>query len=374
MMAVTKKDYYEILGVPRNATKEEIKRAYRRLALKYHPDKNPDNRKEAEEKFKEISEAYEVLMDDHKRALYDKYGHAGVEGTFGEQGFTWEHFTHFDDLRDIFGEFFDNIVRDFGIGGSIFQDLFGTRTRVRHRGEDLRIVLPLELEEIIKGTTKTIKYTRQVICPACNGRGGTTQTCPVCRGSGQIQRVSENVFGRFVSVTTCPECGGTGTILASRCNVCGGRGRVPKKERVEVRIPAGVRNGDTLTIKGKGNISSDGGPPGDLLVTINEKPHPVFKRKGNDVMVRLEVPFTTFVLGGTVEVPTPDGKSVTVKIAPGTPDGKVIRLTGRGIPNVNGWGRGDEIVELHVKIPKDLPRDIKRKLEEIAPYLARKKS
>ena len=366
----TKRDYYEILGVTRTATAEEIKTAYRKLAMKYHPDRNQGN-KEAEEKFKEVAEAYEVLSDPEKRARYDRFGHEGVRGAAG--GGTYHD--PFDIFREVFGGGF----------GSIFDDLFGDTGARRsagprkQRGNDLQIRLKLSLEEIATGVTKQLKIKKQVVCQECGGsgvaRGSRPQTCPMCHGSGEVREVSQSIFGRFVNITTCPRCGGTGSIVTDPCPVCRGEGRVHGEETIEVSIPPGVSEGNYLTLRGKGNVGPNGGPAGDLIVVIQEKPHEFFTRNGNDVIFELPLSFPQVALGTEVEIPTLelenyDGKRrnklVKINIPPGTQSGKVFRLRGKGIPELQGHRRGDLLIEVKVWTPTKLTPRERELLEELS--------
>jgi len=370
----TKRDYYQVLGVSRDASEDEIRKAYRRLAMKYHPDKNPDNRKEAEEKFKEISEAYEVLMDKDKRARYDAYGHAGVEGDFGPGGFTWQDFTRAADIEDIFGDVFKDF---FGFGeGSIFDRIFGTRREeeayesYRGRGENLKVRLHLSLKEIATGTTKQIKLRRYEKCTACNGTGGKSKICSACGGSGRVRRVSSSIFGQFVNITTCPTCGGKGRVKSDPCKYCRGTGRVQKTSTISVKIPAGVSSGNYIPLKGQGNAGSNGGPPGDLIVLIEEKKDDVFERQGDDVFVKVPISFPIAALGGKVRIPTLDGE-VRVTIPPGTQSGKLLKLKGKGIPRLHGYGRGDQIVEVVVRTPQRLTKEAKELIKKLAEELGK---
>ncbi|NPA34901.1 MAG: molecular chaperone DnaJ [Chlorobi bacterium] len=363
---MAKKDYYEILGVSRDASQDEIKRAYRKLAMKYHPDRNPDD-KEAEEKFKEITEAYEVLSDPEKRARYDRYGHAGVSGQTTTQ--------HMD---------IEEIIRHFSdiFGGSDFGDPFdvffgGTTTRRRkqrwrsRRGEDIRIRVSVSLEDIAKGTTKKVKIKKYVPCSVCHGTGlkpGTTQqTCPTCKGTGYVRRVKHTVFGVLQTTTTCPTCGGTGKIVEP-CSACGGEGRVKGEEVVTIEIPPGAREGTAIEIRGKGHAGVRGGPPGNLIVEIVEEPHPIFIRDGNNVIMELWLSYPEAVLGTTVEVPTLTGKA-RVKIPPGTSSGEILRLKNKGLPSVEGYGKGDQLIIVQIYAPsKDkLSSDTRQQIEELAP-------
>ncbi len=360
-----KKDYYAILGVPRDASPEEIKRAYRRLALKYHPDRvPPEKKKETEEKFKEISEAYEVLMDPEKRRIYDTYG--DVQFSSGPN-FTWQDFSHFEDLRDIFGDFFSDI----------FESFFGVpRTRprqTRRRGEDLKISLELTLEEIARGTTKRIELRRYERCEACGGTGSETGrlvTCPTCGGTGFVREVRQAFFFQIAQTRTCPTCGGEGVVPERACRVCGGTGRVPKTVKLEIKVPKGVRDGETLRLRGQGNAGLRGGEPGDLFAVIRELPHPVFKRRGDDLEAELSVPFPLAALGGEARFEGLSGEEVRLKISPGTQPGQVYRVKGKGMPRLEG-GRGDLLVKVRVEVPKKLGRKERKLLEELGELLGR---
>lgn len=353
-----KKDYYEVLGVPKTATKDELKKAYRKLALKYHPDKNPGD-KVAEEKFKEAAEAYDVLSDDDKRAKYDQwgpsmgpsgFGGAGGAGGFSAGGMSMEDiFSHFG---DIFGGGSYGGFGGFGsaAGGS-------PRRRRQPKGGDLRVKVKMTLQEIATGTTKKLKIPRFVQCQHCNGTGakdGTAfQTCPRCHGSGQIEHVQQTFLGPMQSTATCPECEGAGKTITQKCQYCGGEGIVRQEEVIEFSIPAGVTDGMTLSLKGKGNAARHGGINGDLLVVIEEVPNPDLIRDGNDVIYNLMLDIPTAALGGSVEIPTITGKA-RVKIPAGTQPGKVLRLRGKGLPSSEGYGTGDELVNIMVYIPENL--------------------
>jgi len=364
-----KRDYYEILGVSRDASPEEIKKAYRKLALKYHPDRHPPEKKKwAEEKFKEISEAYEVLMDPEKRRLYDAYGHEGVSQTFREGNFSWQDFRHFDDLRDIFGGDFGRFFSD------LLEQFFGGRpaaTRARRptdtapRGEDIRIRLALTLEEIARGVEKTIRIKHYERCDACHGTGSRTgqrTLCPVCGGTGVVQTRSRSLFFDMVRTAPCPRCEGRGWILPDPCPVCQGTGRVLKTRTLKIRIPRGVEEGQYLTLRGQGNVGPWGGPPGDLLVSIEEKPHPRFQRKGDDLYTTVEIPYSTAVLGGKIEVQDILGEGVRIEIPPGTPSHIQLRVRGRGMPRLRG-GRGDLWVRVVIQVPK--PQDLSPEQREL---------
>ncbi len=344
---MAKRDYYEILEVPRNATEEEIKKAYRQKALKYHPDRNPGD-KEAEEKFKEAAEAYEVLSDPEKRRRYDQFGHAGVGGAAGG-GFGGG--MSMDDIFSNFGDIFES----FGFGG------FGGSTRSRsrrvNRGANLRVKVALTLEEIAKGAHKKLKLNKYVVCDACQGSGARMgsghNTCPTCRGTGQITQVTNTFLGRMQTTTTCPQCGGEGRIIADKCPKCYGDGIVKGEEIVEVDIPAGVAEGMTLSLSGKGNAGPRGGIPGDLLIVVEELPHAHFQREGTHLLYEHYLSIPEAILGTSVEIPTLEGKA-RIKIEPGTQPGKILRLKGKGLPDVNGYSRGDLLVTLNVWIPKNL--------------------
>jgi len=360
---MAKKDYYEILGVPRDASPEEIKKAYRRLAVKYHPDRNPENKKEAEEKFKEISEAYEVLIDPEKRRIYDQYGHEGLKGYFRQGDFTWSDFTHFDDLKDIF--------KDLGFGFNFFDEIFdfftgGRRATTRRerktsrKGEDLRISIPLSLEEIAKGTTKKIKIRRLEKCTACGGTGsrdGKVTTCPTCGGTGVVRKVTRTIFGQFIQESTCPTCHGEGAVIQNPCPVCGGTGRVKKEKELEIKIPPGVREGEYLIIRGEGNAGLKGGGYGDLYVFIQEKPHEIYKREGEDLYIDLPITPSEAALGERFEIETIHGKKLKIDIPPGAETGTLIKVRGEGI--LRNGRRGDLYIRLVVVTPKKLSKEMK---------------
>ncbi|HIE06096.1 MAG TPA: molecular chaperone DnaJ [bacterium (Candidatus Stahlbacteria)] len=353
---MAKRDYYEILGISRNASADEIKQAYRSLAKKYHPDLNPDNCKEAEEKFKEVSEAYEVLMDPEKKRLYDQFGHEGVKQTFRTGGFTWDDFTHFTDLGDILGEFF---------GGSIFGDLFGSRKAKRvRRGGNIHVELTIGLEDIVSGLKKTILLNRYEDCSACGGKGGTdAKTCPACRGSGQVRTQTRSFFGSFLRVGPCPQCNGSGVIVTNICGKCKGSGRVRKKAKIEVKIPAGVRQGNYITLRGQGHW--DQGGRGDVIIEIKEKTHPLFLVKGDNLELEVIVPYSMLILGGKIEIPTLNG-SQKLKISPYTPPGTKFKFNNEGLSRYHG-GRGHLLVTVNADLPKK-GRDIERLIKELRDY------
>ncbi len=350
-----KRDYYEVLGLSRTATKEEIKKAYRRLARQYHPDlnKSPD----AEGKFKEINEAYEVLSDDQRRATYDRFGHAGLEGGFSDFG-------GFSDPFDIFERIFTGFAR-------------GARSRRGpRRGADLRYDLTITFEEAVFGAEKEIEIARMDTCPQCRGSGAEPGTspirCPECGGSGEVRRVQQSILGSFVSVSTCPRCDGEGEVVNTPCANCGGRGRVRTPHRIQIKIPAGVDDGTQVRLAGEGESGQHGGPPGNLYVVLKVKPHPIFQRRENDILVDLYINVAQAALGDTVSVPTIDGTAQLV-IPPGTQSGKVFRIRGKGVPYLRRNGRGDQLVTTHVEIPKRLTPEQKALFEELAESLGRER-
>ncbi|MDA0746494.1 MAG: molecular chaperone DnaJ, partial [bacterium] len=319
---MAKRDYYEVLGIEKNATESEIKKAYRRQAMKNHPDRNPEDA-EADARFKESAEAFEVLGDPQKRQVYDQYGHQGLGGPFQGGGFQWSDFTHASDFQDIFSNL------DDVFGGSIFGDLFGGRQgggrRGPQAGEDLRISLKLTMEEIAEGAQKKIKLTRMEACGTCSGSGakgesGTT-TCSVCKGMGQVRQASRSLFGQFVNVTTCPQCQGEGKVVREPCPDCRGEGRVKKAANLTVNVPAGVSDGNYIPLRGQGSVGRRGGPAGDCMVFMEEAEHDLFERHGNDILFELPVSFSQAALGAEVKVPTLNGKA-EMKVPPGTQSGQ----------------------------------------------------
>ncbi len=358
-----KRDYYEVLGVAKNANADEIKKAYRKAAIKYHPDKNPGD-KDAEEKFKEAAEAYDVLSNPDKRARYDQFGHAGMSGAAGGGaggfgggfgGFSMEDI--FSQFGDIFGGHFGGGFRSSGGGRSV------------NRGSDIRVKVRLTLQEIAEGVTKKLKINKTVACDRCGGTGAKDSssygTCTTCNGTGYVMTVQNTFFGRMQSQSVCPTCGGEGKIITAKCDKCGGEGTERGQEVIEIKIPAGVGEGMVLTVSGKGNAARHGGVNGDLQVLIEEEQHPELLRDGNDLIHNLNIPVTTALLGGSVEVPTVDGRA-KIKIAPGTHAGKVLRLAGKGLPEVNGYGRGDELIVIDITIPDRLTKEEKRLVEQLA--------
>ena len=362
-----KRDYYDVLGVERTAAPGEIKRAYRKLAMQFHPDRVPaDQKAGAEEKFKEVSEAYEVLADEPKRALYDQYGHAGVEQqVWGGQGFDWSRFTHAGDVEDIFGEDF---LRDF-FGGSIFGDFFGTRRAPGpRRGADLRYDLEIDLEDAFRGPRKTIEVPHSVRCDRCQGtgaEGGRVTRCPQCSGSGQVSRVQQRGYTRMVSITTCPRCRGRGQWAERPCAACDGAGVQQETSAYGVDIPVGAEDGMRLRLAGKGEADPRGGPPGDLYLVLHVRPHPMFRRQGSDVVMDLSITFAQAALGAEVEVPTLDG-SARLRIAPGTQTHTFLRLRGKGMPDPDRGHRGDQLVRVTLVTPSNLTPEERRFFEELA--------
>ncbi len=356
---MAKRDYYEILGVDRNASIEEIKSQYRKLAMQYHPDRNPGN-KEAEEKFKEATEAYGVLIDENKRRQYDRYGHDGLRNA----GYSPD-FTNIDDIFSTFSDIF---------GGSIFDDFFGTSRRTTNRrtyverGSDIKIRLKLSLEEIATGTEKTIKLNRYVKCNTCNGTGAKSgtgyTTCYSCHGTGEIRQVTRSIFGQMVNISTCPTCNGTGQIIKEKCPACNGEGRVQIEDTVKVTIPAGVEQGNYLPIQGKGNTGRRGGTTGDLIVIIEEKEHELFSRRGNDIIYHHLISFPTAALGGTIEVPTLYGPH-KITIEPGTQPGTTISIKEHGLPNLNTYHKGDQFVIINIYVPQKLDPKEKSMLKDL---------
>jgi molecular chaperone DnaJ len=348
---MAKRDYYDILEVNRNATPEEIKKAYRKMALKYHPDKNPDD-PQAEGKFKEAAEAYEVLGDQDKRGRYDRYGHDGVKnGPGGAHGMSMDDI--FSQFGDIFGDAFGGA---FGFGNR-----GGGRARQRvNRGSNLRVKVKLTMEEIATGVEKKIKVSKYVSCDACHGsgaeKGSSYSTCTTCGGRGQVTRVTSTFLGHMQTTTTCPACDGQGTVIATKCNKCAGNGIIKGEEVISIRIPAGVADGMQLSMSGKGNAGPRSGIPGDLIILVEEQEHEDFERDGQNLIYELFVSLPDAALGNTVDVPTLEGKA-RIKIEPCTQSGKVLRLKGKGLPDVHGYSRGDMLVNISVWTPRNLTRE-----------------
>ncbi|MBS7156926.1 MAG: molecular chaperone DnaJ [Sanguibacteroides justesenii] len=355
-----KRDYYEVLGVSKSADATEIKKAYRKLALKYHPDKNPGD-KEAEEKFKEAAEAYDVLSNEEKRHRYDQFGHAGVGGA-GQGGFGGG--MSMDDIFSQFGDIFGSFGGFSGFGG--FGGGRGSR-RV-NRGTNLRVKVKMSLQEIATGIEKKIKVKKYVACQHCNGTGArdgkSYSTCSTCKGSGQVTRVQNTILGAMQTTSTCPTCEGEGKIINEKCTFCNGEGVLMSEEVISINIPAGVAEGMQLSLSGKGNAARRGGVNGDLIVLIEEEEHPELVRDGNDLLYNVFIGYPEAVLGETVEIPTIEGK-VKVKIEAGTQPGRILRLRGKGLPDVNGYGKGDLLAKVNVWIPKNLSKDEKKLVEKM---------
>jgi len=359
---MSKKDYYEVLGVSQDAQTDEIKKTYRKLAMKYHPDRNTGD-KNAEDKFKEIGEAYSVLSDEQKRARYDRFGHQGVQGgNSGFGGFSQggEGFDPFDLFKSVFG----------GFGGGMGDDIFGKssgRRRGPNRGNDLSLNVNLTLEEIAEGTTKKLKIKYQAPCSNCSGSGskdGHKTTCSTCQGAGEVKRVVDTMIGRVVNVTTCPNCGGEGTVVADPCRTCNGSGLIRDEKVVSIKVPPGVSEGNYMRMRGKGNHGVRGGPPGDILVGFEEIPHKYFSRHGNDIVYELTISYPAAVLGTSIEVPT-ISNITKMNIPTGTVSGKLFKLRGKGISDVNERGKGDQIVKIVIDVPKKVGAKEKKLLEEL---------
>ena len=360
---MSKRDYYEILGVNKTASADEIKKAYRKVAMQFHPDRTPGD-KSAEEKFKEAAEAYEVLSDADKKAQYDRYGHAGVSGNgrgFSGGGMNMEDiFSQFGDVfgDDLFGSF-------FGGGGGR-----GRTSRAKGiRGSNLRVKIKLSYEEIAKGVTKNIKVKKHVVCTTCSGSGakdkGSIQTCGTCGGSGQVRRVTNTFIGQMQTVTTCPTCNGEGSTITVKCAACKGEGRIYGEEAMSIEIPAGVQEGMQLNLSGKGNAGERGGAPGDLIILIEEEPHKELQRDGMNVAYDLHISFTDAVFGTQLEVPTIDGRA-KIKIPAGTQSGKIFRLKGKGFPAVNSYQKGDQLIHVNIWTPQNVSAEEKSMLEKMS--------
>jgi len=351
-----KRDYYEVLGVQKGASEDELKKAYRRLARKYHPDLNKDN-PAAADKFKEVNEAYEVLSDKDKRAKYDQFGFAGVDPTYGGGG--GSGFGGFDmgDLGDLFGSFFGG-----GFGSSR-----SSRRNAPQRGDSIRQNIMLSFEEAAFGCEKEISVSRVEVCGDCGGtgaqRGTSSETCPHCRGTGTVTQSQRTPLGMFQTQSSCPNCRGTGKIIKKPCTACNGSGRVRKTRKFKVNIPAGIDDGQSIPQRGQGNAGINGGPAGDLFVTVSIRPHPLFTRERSDVMVDIPISFAQAALGDTLQVPTIDGR-VEYRMPEGTQTGTVFRMRGKGIQNVNGRGRGDHYVRVNIEVPRNLSEKQKRLLRE----------
>jgi molecular chaperone DnaJ len=362
---MAKEDYYELLGVEKGASEDELKKAYRKKAIQYHPDKNPGN-KEAEEMFKKISEAYEVLKDPDKRAAYDRYGHAAFQGPGG--GPTSQRGPSgagFHDPFDIFREVFGQGGGGMGGGGSIFEEMFGGGREGGRDGADLRYDLEISLEDAARGVEKEISFRKLVSCERCDGSGAEPgskrTTCPTCHGTGQVRRSG----GIIVFTQTCPTCGGAGSRVEKLCTACHGEGRVPKTTKLNVRIPEGVDSGSRLRSAGNGEAGLAGGQPGDLYIVITVKDHELFERHGDDLFCEIPIKFTLATLGGTIEVPTLSGKA-SLKLPVATQSGTTFRLRGKGMPHLRGGGQGDQLIRVNVEVPTSLTAEQRKVLEEFA--------
>src|SRR6187401_3006925 len=360
---MSKRDYYEILGVDKTASADEIKKAYRKVAMQFHPDRNPGN-KSAEDKFKEAAEAYEVLSDADKKAQYDRYGHAGVSSNGrGFSGGCMNMEDIFSQFGDVFGE---NLFGSFFGGGGGR----GRTSRARGiRGSNLRVKIKLTYEEIAKGVTKNIKVKKHVVCNTCSGSGakdkGSVQTCGTCGGSGQVRRVTNTFIGQMQTVTTCPTCNGEGSTITAKCAACKGEGRVYGEDAISIDIPAGVQEGMQLNLSGKGNAGERGGAPGDLIILIEEEAHKELQRDGLNVAFELHITFPDAVFGTQVEVPTIDGRA-KIKVPPGTQSGKIFRLKGKGFPAVNSYEKGDQLIHVNVWTPQNLNAEEKQMMEKMS--------
>lgn len=362
---MAKRDYYEVLGVSKTATQDELKKAYRKLAMQYHPDRNPGD-KEAEEKFKEAAEAYEVLKDDQKRAKYDRFGHSGLRGG--------QDFHGFNDVNDIFSHFSDIFGGTFG--GSIFDDFFGgrgntqrgRRTSTGTPGSDLKVTIKLTLEEIASGVTKKIKLKKHKKCATCNGTGAkdssSYNTCTVCNGSGEVRQVSRSIFGQFVNIATCSNCNGTGKVVSNPCKDCSGDGRVYDESTIKINVPAGVNDESYMTIRGEGNAGKNGGSAGDIIVVFKELPHEHFVRDGDNVIYNLNISYPQAVIGTEVEVPTLNGKA-KLKIEAGIQPGKFLKMREKGIKHLQSYGAGDQLVKVNIHVPKKVNAKEKELLKEL---------
>lgn len=354
---MSKRDYYEILEVPKDADEGAIKKSYRKIAMKYHPDRNPDN-KAAEEKFKEAAEAYEVLSDPDKRAKYDRFGHAGVSGQGGFQGGSMNMDDIFSQFGDVFGD--SPFESFFGRGG-------GTQRARGQKGSNLRIQLSLTLEEVESGVKKTIKVKKRITCTTCKGSGakdGAVKNCQTCAGSGYVRQIRSTFLGQMQTTTECPTCHGTGSVVVEPCTKCRGEGRTIEEEVIDIDIPAGVEDGMQLTMRGRGNAGIKGGPAGDLLISIEVKPHAELKRDGNNLIYELYLSFPDAAIGCSVDIPTLSGP-VKIKIPPGTQSGKIFRLNGKGLPSVQAYGKGDELIYVNIWTPKKLSEEEKRMMEKL---------
>lgn len=370
---MAKRDYYEVLGVNKDASDDEIKKAYKKMAIKYHPDRNPGDKK-AEEMFKEAAEAYDVLRDANKRRQYDQFGHEGLGGATGFGGAGM----NVDDIFSMFGDIFGG--RGFGGFGGFGGERY---SRPMYRGKDQRLKIELDLIEIVNGTTKKFKLKNDVVCEHCHGSGsedGQVSTCPTCNGSGYVVRTQQGIFGLMQSQSVCPECHGEGKVIKNKCHICHGEGIKQGETIVEVNFPAGLSEGMVLTLEGKGGAGRRNGVNGDLQIIIKERPHEILVRDGNDLVYNLLLSLPQAILGDTMEVPTVDGKA-KITIEPGTQPGTILRLKGKGVPEVQGYrnNRGDEIINISIYIPETLSKDEKeffqkmRKSDNVSPSESVKK-
>lgn len=363
---MAKRDYYEILGIDKNSSKDDIKKAYRKLAMQYHPDRNPGNA-EAEEKFKEAAEAYEVLSNDDKKAKYDRYGHSGLKGGQDYQGFS--------NANDIFSHFSDIFGGSFG-GSSIFDDFFGGggQTRGSRRrttgtpGSDLKVTIKLTLEEIATGVTKKIKLKKYHTCSTCKGSGAqdgsSFKTCTVCNGTGEVRQVSRSLFGQFVNISTCNNCNGSGKVISNVCKKCSGEGREYAESTIKINVPAGVTDNSYMTLRNEGNAGKNGGPAGDIIVIFKEEKHEFFTRDGDNIVYDLFLSYPEAVLGTEVEIPTLSGRA-KLKIEAGTQPGKYLKMRDKGIQHLNSHGAGDQLVKINIFVPTHISQKEKELLNEL---------
>lgn len=363
---MSKRDYYEILGVDKKASVDEIKKAYRKLAMQYHPDRNPDD-KTAEEKFKEAAEAYEVLSNDEKRAKYDRFGHDAMRGGQDYHGF--------NNAQDIFSHFSDIFGGGFSSGSSIFDDFFGGGSSQRGGqrstgtpGQDLKVTLKLALEEIASGTTKKIKLKKHNTCKSCSGTGAkdsaSYQTCSACSGTGEVKQVSRSLFGQFVNIAPCSNCNGRGKVITSPCSACHGDGRLYEESTIKINIPAGVTDNSYMTLRGEGSVGKNSGPAGDIIVIFQEQPHEYFVRDGDNLIYELSISYPEAVLGTEVQIPTLTGRA-KLKIDAGTESGKYLKMREKGIQHLNRHGAGDQLVKVSIHVPKKINSKEKELLKEL---------
>ncbi|PIP13411.1 MAG: molecular chaperone DnaJ [bacterium (Candidatus Stahlbacteria) CG23_combo_of_CG06-09_8_20_14_all_34_7] len=374
---MSSKDYYKVLEIEKNASPDEIKKAYRVLAKKYHPDLNRDNKKESEKKFKEISEAYEVLIDPKKKSIYDQYGYEGISQQFGQDGFRWENFSHFEDISDIFGNIFGGGFSHSG-GDSIFESFFGGRKssernrQKNNRGSDIKIVMKLTLEEMYSGTEKTIKYHRFEKCYSCNGLGGAKndlKRCPDCNGTGQRKYKTQSMFGTMIQVAVCPTCQGEGTIIEKKCKDCYGEGRIKKEHTLKVSVPAGVFDNAYMRMESEGNYGKRGGESGDIIIVFQQIPNQKFIRENDNLSTEIRISYPEAVLGSEHEITSIDGKTIKLRIPEGTQSGKIFVLKGKGMAELHSSRHGDLFVRVVVDIPKRVDHKIRAILKELDKYI-----